>query len=160
VFTDVFFISFLSFLILSAVVSKAPGETSPGAFAGALVRARCYVLMILRPAGRFLTIPFPPRPLAARFLAAVIRPPLLFFAICNHFLSSIRYFPLKYLMPYGAGTVMVLDCTVTEPPPPPDPANNLPSTAAPLFTVMVTAASMFPLKMLVVPRVAELPTCQ
>jgi hypothetical protein len=116
--------------------------------------------MILRPAGRFLTIPFPPGRLAARFLAAVIRPPLLFFAIGNHFLSAIRYFLLKCRMPYGAGTVMVLDCTVTEPPPPPDPANNLPSTAAPLLTVMVTAASMFPLKMLVVPRVAELPTCQ
>jgi hypothetical protein len=55
---------------------------------------------------------------------------------------------------------MVLPCTVTAPAPPPDPANNLPSTAAPLFTVMATAASMFPLKMLVVPRVAELPTCQ
>jgi len=55
---------------------------------------------------------------------------------------------------------MVLDCTVTEPAPPPEPANNLPSTAAPLFTVMVTAASMFPLKMVVVSKVAELPTCQ
>ena len=39
--------------------------------------------MILRPAGRFFTSPFPPGPLAARFLAAVIRPPLLFFAIMN-----------------------------------------------------------------------------
>jgi hypothetical protein len=44
--------------------------------------------MIFRPAGRFLTIPFPPRPLAARFLAAVIRPPLLFFAMCIHLLWS------------------------------------------------------------------------
>jgi hypothetical protein len=39
------------------------------------------------PAGRFLTIPFPPgrppvfAPLLARVLAAVILPPLLFFAI-------------------------------------------------------------------------------
>jgi len=40
-----------------------------------------YVLMIFRPAGRSLTIPFPPGLLEARFLAAVIRPPLLFFAI-------------------------------------------------------------------------------
>ena len=55
---------------------------------------------------------------------------------------------------------MVLDCTVTDPVPPPDPANNLPVTAAPLFTVMLTAARMFPLKLQVVPRVAELPTCQ
>ena len=37
--------------------------------------------MTLRPAGRLLTVPFPPGPLAARFFAAVIRPPLLFFAI-------------------------------------------------------------------------------
>jgi len=47
---------------------------------------RSQVLMIFRPAGRFLTIPFPPRPFAARFLAAVILPPLLFFAIGNPFL--------------------------------------------------------------------------
>lgn len=37
--------------------------------------------MILLPALRLATGPFPPRFLAARFLAAVIRPPLLFFAI-------------------------------------------------------------------------------
>jgi hypothetical protein len=37
--------------------------------------------MILRPAGRFLTMPLPPGPLAARFFAAAILPPLLFFAI-------------------------------------------------------------------------------
>ena len=40
-----------------------------------------YVLIMRLPAGRFLTIPFPPLPFAARFLAAVMRPPLLFFAI-------------------------------------------------------------------------------
>ena len=40
-----------------------------------------YVFMIFRPARRFLTRPLPPRDLAARFLAAVILPPLLFFAI-------------------------------------------------------------------------------
>jgi hypothetical protein len=34
--------------------------------------------MIFRPALRFLTGPFPPGLFAARFLAAVIRPPLLF----------------------------------------------------------------------------------
>src|SRR5256885_2913983 len=43
------------------------------------------VLMIFRPAGRFLTIPFPPGPLAALFFAAVMRPPLLFFSICFSF---------------------------------------------------------------------------
>jgi len=42
--------------------------------------------MIRLPAGRFLTIPLPPGPLAARFFAAVIRPPLLFFAIISFFL--------------------------------------------------------------------------
>ena len=36
--------------------------------------------MILRPAGRFATGPLPPGDLAARFLAAVMRPPLLFLA--------------------------------------------------------------------------------
>jgi hypothetical protein len=44
--------------------------------------------MIRRPAGRFLTIPLPPIPFAARFFAAAIRPPLLFFAI--------YIFPLVY----------------------------------------------------------------
>jgi hypothetical protein len=39
------------------------------------------VLMIRRPAGRFLIRPFPPRAFAARFFAAVILPPLLFLAI-------------------------------------------------------------------------------
>ena len=43
-----------------------------------------YVAMILRPDGRFLTNPFPPGAFAARFLAAVILPPLLTFAILNH----------------------------------------------------------------------------
>jgi hypothetical protein len=37
--------------------------------------------MMRRPAGRFLTMPFPPLPLAARIFAAFILPPLLLFAI-------------------------------------------------------------------------------
>ena len=37
--------------------------------------------MIFLPAGRFLIAPLPPGALAARFLAAVILPPLLFFAM-------------------------------------------------------------------------------
>jgi hypothetical protein len=37
--------------------------------------------MIFRPAGRFFTGPLPPLDFAARLFAAVIRPPLLFFAI-------------------------------------------------------------------------------
>ena len=40
-----------------------------------------YVLMMRWPARRFLTLPLPPGFFAARFLAAVILPPLLFFAI-------------------------------------------------------------------------------
>ena len=39
------------------------------------------VLMMRRPAGRFLTMPFPPLPFAARLLAAVILPPRLFLAM-------------------------------------------------------------------------------
>src|SRR6185295_639830 len=41
-----------------------------------------YVLMIFLPAGRFFTGPLPPGRFAARAFAAVILPPLLFFAIC------------------------------------------------------------------------------
>jgi hypothetical protein len=40
--------------------------------------------MILLPALRFFTWPRPPGDFAARPFAAVIRPPLLFFAICHH----------------------------------------------------------------------------
>ena len=40
--------------------------------------------MILLPALRLLTLPFPPGFLVARFLAAVILPPLLFFAILEY----------------------------------------------------------------------------
>ena len=42
-----------------------------------------YVFIMCLPAGRFFTEPFPPRFFAARLLAAVILPPLLFFAILN-----------------------------------------------------------------------------
>jgi len=113
--------------------------------------------MILRPAGRFLTILFPPALFAARFLAAVIRPPLLF--LPYDFLLVDVWFSIELPCPYG--TVTVLDWTVTAPEPfPPAPASNLPFTAQPSFTVMETAARILPLKMVVVPKVAELPTCQ
>lgn len=39
-------------------------------------------------------------------------------------------------------------------------ANTLPSTVAPVFNVMDCMASTVPLNTLVVPNVAELPTCQ
>src|SRR5437879_4698728 len=55
-----------------------------------------------------------------------------------------------------AGIVIVLESKVTAP----FRANSLPSTAAPVVTVMDVKARMFPLKTEVVPRVAELPTCQ
>jgi hypothetical protein len=45
--------------------------------------------MMFRPAFRFLTGPRPPGLLAARLFAAVIRPPLLFFAMVS-FLSLVR----------------------------------------------------------------------
>jgi hypothetical protein len=51
---------------------------------------------------------------------------------------------------HGAGTVTVLAFTVAEADPPAEPANILPSAAAPVLSVMLTAASTFPLKMLVV----------
>jgi hypothetical protein len=44
--------------------------------------------MMFLPAARFLTEPRPPADLAARFLAAVILPPLLFFAIWKSPLES------------------------------------------------------------------------
>jgi hypothetical protein len=69
--------SLLFFLSFSALLSFPKRQRK-------YPRRICYhsqVLMIRRPAGRFLTMPLPPFPLAARFLAAVIRPPLLFFAI-------------------------------------------------------------------------------
>ena len=40
-----------------------------------------YVFMILRPALRLATLPLPPGFFAARFFAAVIRPPLVFFML-------------------------------------------------------------------------------
>src|SRR2546425_232105 len=57
-----------------------------------------HVFMIFRPALRFLTRPFPPGDFAARLLAAVILPPLLFLAILgappvhdgNLWLKSVR----------------------------------------------------------------------
>ena len=39
-------------------------------------------------------------------------------------------------------------------------ASSLPATNAPVFVVMEVRAKMFPMKLVPVPRVAELPTCQ
>ena len=55
----------------------------------------------------------------------------------------------------AVGIVMVLESKVTAP----FLAKSLPSTAAPVVSVMEVKARMFPLKPEVVPRVAELPTC-
>jgi hypothetical protein len=95
--------------------------------AGANAPATFYVLMILRPVGRFLTGPLPPADFAARPLAAVIRPPLLFFAIIFSFLffDWIRG-------SYGAGIVIVFESIVTEA----MRANARPSSVAPLARLM------------------------
>jgi hypothetical protein len=42
----------------------------------------------------------------------------------------------------------------------PTRARSLPSTVAPVVAVIDIRARMFPLNVVVVPRVAELPTCQ
>jgi len=61
---------------------RASRNTGSGAFVedgpSARPNAR-QVFMILAPAGRFLMGPFPPGDLAARFFAAVMRPPRVFF---------------------------------------------------------------------------------
>ena len=86
------------------------------------------MLIILLPAGRFFTIPFPPGPLAARVLAAVIRPPLLFFAIMNFFL----FVELFTDPAYGAGMVMILESKVTAA----IRVNARPFSVAPVVNVM------------------------
>jgi len=48
---------------------------------------------MFRPAARFLIAPRPPDFFAARFLAAVILPPLLFFAILNLLLDLFSPYP-------------------------------------------------------------------
>jgi hypothetical protein len=54
------------------------------------------------------------------------------------------------------GTVIVLESNVTAP----FRARTLPWTVAPVFSVADVSARMVPTKLLVVPSVAELPTCQ
>ena len=61
--------------------------------------------MMFRPAVRFLIAPRPPDFLAARFFAAVILPPLLFFAILKSLLQKLS--PSRMLEPVGTG-----DCTL------------------------------------------------
>jgi len=54
------------------------------------------------------------------------------------------------------GTVIVLSSMVTAPP----NAKTRPFTVAPVFSVIDVVARMEPAKFVVVPKVAELPTCQ
>ena len=54
------------------------------------------VFMIFLPALRFLTAPRPPGDLAARRLAAVILPPLLFFAILSLLPQKRSPAPIKF----------------------------------------------------------------
>ena len=63
---------------IKKAVARRPSVT-------ALTALWSQVLMIFFPAGRFLTIPLPPGPFAARFFAAVILPPLLIFAMVSPF---------------------------------------------------------------------------
>ena len=58
---------------------SARGRHRPAGPAGA--GGDGYVLMMRLPAGRLLIRPFPPELFAARCFAAVMRPPLLFFAM-------------------------------------------------------------------------------
>ena len=68
------------------------------------------VFMIFRPALRFATRPFPPADFDARRLAAVMRPPLLFFAMCEISFLVFRYSslarpisPVYRMVPRDAG---------------------------------------------------------
>src|SRR5215213_5906787 len=58
-----------------------PRITQRGGLFGSGDSARGQVFMIFRPAGRFAMGALPPLAFAARFFAAVMRPPLLFLAI-------------------------------------------------------------------------------
>ena len=58
------------------------------------------------------------------------------------------------------GTFMVLDSNVTAPSADTPRAKTLPITVAPVLSEMSWAAIMVPTNAVVVPRVAELPTCQ
>ena len=69
--------------------------------------------MIFRPAGRFLTRPFPPGPFAARCFAAVILPPLLFFAIMSPFGCCVLMFIFaQHTTPPGGRWAMGCNPTV------------------------------------------------
>jgi hypothetical protein len=60
------------------------------------------------------------------------------------------------VVPPHAEMETVLESIVTEP----FCARSLPSTVAPVTRVMLVSAKTFPTKLVVVPSVAELPTCQ
>ena len=60
------------------------------------------------------------------------------------------------VVPPHAEMETVLESIVTEP----FCARSLPSTVAPATRVMLVSAKIFPTKLVVVPSVAELPTCQ
>ena len=66
------------------------------------------VLMILRPALRPLMRPLPPGAFAARFLAAVILPPLLFFAMVTPILSFLECISRR---PTGGSRTFIIPAT-------------------------------------------------
>ncbi len=80
--------------------------------------------MMFLPAGRFRTRPRPPDDLDARLFAAVIRPPLLFFAIC--FISSSVL--VLYVRDYGLVTTAASSVTAAI------RANALPFNVAPVLS--------------------------
>jgi hypothetical protein len=85
-----------------------------------------HVFRMLRPAARDRTLPRPPAELAARLFAAVIRPPLLLFAIFFDLLVG-----SFYLMIGVHGLVTVHESSVAAP----MRANALPFNDEPVFSV-------------------------
>src|SRR6185295_12931644 len=71
--------------------------------------SRSYVFMIFRPAFRLLTGPLPPLRLAARALAAVILPPLLFFIVSSPWAGSVTLVPTENtVLAVGVDVVVAL----------------------------------------------------
>jgi hypothetical protein len=61
---------------------------------------------------------------------------------------------------HAAGVMRLLSIVTAPPPPGASPARTLPSTFASVLRVMLVNARILPMNEVVVPRVAELPTCQ
>ena len=111
--------------------------------AGAGIDARAcfapyYVLMIRLPAVRLRIGPRPPGDLAARLLAAVMRPPLLFFAIVFNSAFCIHLLSLSFVV--HAGTTMTFASRLTAA----MRASALPYIVAPVPSVIAWSAMIVP----------------